>query len=497
MKFSAVGSTAALALLLTLGATTGCKDQLELSPQQSIDAGEALNSREGIESAVVGAYARLDLPQLYGTNMLLLPELLASENNINWQGTFVSYREVARKEMTSLNTEADRTFNQAYQTINLTNLILAAINPTAVTDEDDRAQFEGEAKFIRALVYFDLVRLYAQQYQAATAASQPGVPLSLTPNTSEEQAGQRLPRASVAAVYQQVIQDLQDAIAKLPEANGVRADVYDAQALLSRVYLQQANYTQARNLANEVIQNSGAALNASVLSAFTNRNTRESLFEIQQNDQNNAGAANDGLATFYSSNAAGFGGRGDVQILESFAGLYGVRDQRGSAQGIGNSLIYTGTGRRAGRLRSYKWNTAGQNIPIIRIAELYLTRAEANFRLGAAVGASPWADVNRIRARAQADSLNPVILKDANNVPIIDPTTNQPQKNPNARQITLAQILRERELELAFEGFRLHDYRRTQRDISTAIPWNSPRLVMPIPQHEINLGNALPQNPGY
>jgi hypothetical protein len=415
----------------------------------------------------VGAYARLDLPQLYGTNLLLVPDLMASDNYIFWQGTFASYREVSRRQMTAFNTEADRIWNQAYQTINLTNLILDAASVVSNQAQQDR--LTGEAQMIRAMLYFELVRLYALPYQATGANTQPGVPINLTPNTTETQAAVRLPRASVAEVYAQILSDLQAAESKLPTSNGVRLDKYDAQAMLARVYLQQGNYTRALALADEVIQRSGATLNPSVLSAFTNRGSREVLFEIQQNDQNNAGASNDGLATFYSSNAAGFGGRGDVQVLTAFANQYGARDQRGLQAGIGNSLIYTGNGRRAGRLRSYKWNSAGQNIPIIRLAEMLLIRAEANTRLNSRVGALPLDDVNAVRGRAQATLLTTV---------------------------SLADILRERELELAFEGFRLHDLRRTGRPVgNTAL--NEPQLLLPIPQYEINLGNALPQNPSY
>lgn len=459
---------AAASLLLTLGLTTACKDQLNLQPQQSVDANEALTTPEGVDAAVVGTYARLGRPQLYGTNLLLVPDLLASNNYIGWQGTFQGYREVAIKTtLTSFNTEAERIFDHAYRGINQTNLIIDAL--PVVTNTASRARFEGEARTIRAMLYFELVRLYALPYQAGQTNNQPGVPLNLTANKTEDQAALRLPRASVEQVYQQVVTDLQAAISLLPTSNGTRLDKFDAQAFLSRVRLQQGRYADALTLANEVITNSGASLNPSVLSAFTNRNTRESLFELQQNDQNNAGAVNDGLATFYTSRAQGFNGRGDVQVLSAFSGQYGPGDQRGPGAILG-ALIYTGDGPRAGRLRNFKYNDPGQNIPLIRLAEMYLTRAECNVRLGSAVGATPLADVNRIRTRAGAAPLTTVALAD---------------------------VLRERDLELAFEGFRLHDYKRTQRDISATFPWNSPRLVLPIPQREINLGSSLPQNDTY
>jgi starch-binding outer membrane protein, SusD/RagB family len=104
-----------------------------------------------------------------------------------------------------------------------------------------------------------------------------------------------------------------------------------------------------------------------------------------------------------------------------------------------------------------------------RLAEMYLTRAEANFRLGTAVGATPEDDVNLIRERVNLD-------------PIVG--------------ITLDQILLERHLELAFEGHLLHDLKRTQSDIG-GVPFNDPSLIYPIPQRERIINPDLQQNAGY
>src|SRR5689334_18777632 len=104
-------SVASVAFPLTLG-LLGCEKQLDVKPQTAVDAATALDTPEGVESASIGTYARLDLPQSYGTNLLLLPDLLGSDASyLTWQGTFQSYREVTRKTMTSINTEADRTWN--------------------------------------------------------------------------------------------------------------------------------------------------------------------------------------------------------------------------------------------------------------------------------------------------------------------------------------------------------------------------------------------------
>lgn len=101
---------------------------------------------------------------------------------------------------------------------------------------------------------------------------------------------------------------------------------------------------------------------------------------------------------------------------------------------------------------------------------MYLIRAEANFRLGTEVGSTPLQDINKIRARANA--------------------------NLYSAPLTLNQILLERELELAFEGFLIHDLKRTKRSVGS-LAYDDNALVFPIPQREIDVNDLLVQNPGY
>ncbi|QIX60693.1 RagB/SusD family nutrient uptake outer membrane protein [Hymenobacter sp. BT18] len=454
---------ATVALLLAAGLlSTSCEKQLDIQPQQSIDAGLALGTPEGIGTAVVGAYSRLYTPGLYGTNLVLIPDLLAAEGYVGWQGTFQSYRELALADIENFNTDALRTWREAYRLININNLILGGLG--TITDADTRAQYEGEMRLMRGLLYFELVRLYGQP----DITSPLGVPLQLKGINSLDEASAKVGRNSVQEVYTQILADMEAAEDLLPESNAEgRFDKYDAKALLARVHLQLGQYAEAGALADEVIASSGASLNPSVLDIFTSKGSAEALFEVQQNDQNNAGATNDGLATFYSGKTTGFRGRADVNVSSVFVAQYETSDMRGiSGENIGESLLYVGDAVRAGR-RSFKWNDPGQNIPIIRLAEMYLIRAEANIRANNEPAARE--DINLIRERAGASTLGTV---------------------------TLADVLRERELELAFEGFRIHDFRRTGRTLG-GNPSTAPNRVLPIPDYEIQLGNALPQNPGY
>lgn len=100
---------------------------------------------------------------------------------------------------------------------------------------------------------------------------------------------------------------------------------------------------------------------------------------------------------------------------------------------------------------------------------MYLIRAESNFRLNTSLGATPLDDVNTIRRRAHASELLSVTLDD---------------------------ILTERRRELAFEGFLIHDVKRTKGNVGS-LNWNSDELVFPIPLREIQVNKKLVQNPGY
>jgi hypothetical protein len=128
-----------------------------------------------------------------------------------------------------------------------------------------------------------------------------------------------------------------------------------------------------------------------------------------------------------------------------------------------NTAFYT----KYGAFRTTKFRDLYKNVKVMRLAEMYLTRAEANFRLGTSVGDTPLNDINRIRRRAGVADL--VAITDVN------------------------QIYLERRRELAFEGFGIHDARRFKRTVDGR-PWNDLRLILWIPFREINANPNLEQN---
>lgn len=449
-----------LASFLLVLSISSCKKQLEIDPKQNIDASVALNTTADVQNALTGAYTFLATGDLYGTNLVFLPDIYASDNYLTWRGSFTSYRNISSKAIVSNNVDITRTWVTAYSAINTANIVLSALN--VVTNADTKNIIEGKALFIRGIMHFELVRLYALPYDAAGANTNLGVPIITKAVKSVDNVTNNVTRNTVLEVYTAVENDLKSAITKLASVN----DQYAAKAFLARVYLQEGKYALARDIANDIIANSPYHLITNSLEApFRTKNSNEGIFEIQQNEQSNAGTSNDGLATFYASyqnSTGGDVGRADALVNTAFYNSFEAGDKRQT------EMIYDGTGARTGFFTK-KWYSFYDNIPVCRITEQYLIRAECNFRLGTVIGATPGSDINTLRTRAGLGAVTP----------------------------TLTIILNEREKELDYEGFRLHDYKRTKRSIG-AFAYNDPKLVFPIPDREINAsGNTLIQNPGY
>lgn len=454
------------ALFFWLLGAAACDKRLNLNPAQSISTEVALSTSQQIENLLTGAYDRAGRINLYGGRLQVLSDLYGFSDQVTWHGTFQQPRQVLNKDILIDNSFVTDYWLTAYTLININNLILDHLD---IVNEDLRAEISGGAKFLRGLAYFDLARMFGAPYEAGQANSQMAVPLTLE-GILDYTGDLTMARSTVEEIYSQVISDLNDAYEELPDENGFWADRYSAKALLARLYLQQGNYAAARDAADEVIQHSGRSLATTYATAFNNStNSSEDLFAIQVTSQDAANRANQ-LVFHYASQANG-GRGGDIGIaayLDLFDSETDVRAQ----------FFYIGD---YGYPLTSKYTNQFGNISVIRLAEMYLIRAEANFRLGTEIGAPPLSDINEIRGRSNAST---------------------------KLSVTLDDILLERELELGFEGFWIHDVKRTKRSIvivesvggeptEVSLPYNADRLVYPIPQREMDANTLLIQNPGY
>ena len=436
---------------------TSCADKLEVKPVDDVDAITAVQTSSDVEALLVGGYDSMTSGNVLGGNIQRDAELIADNGDIEWGGTFVAPGQIFTKSMLKTNDQAQSTWLDSYRTINIANIVLANL---AVVDATKKGRFEGEAKAIRAWMHFELVREYAKTYLDGTASANVGVPI-LTVATKKITDESFVKRNTVEEVYQAVIADLTSAEGLLPAKNGFFITKSVAAALLSRVYLMQGNFEAARQAASRVILSGNYTLTDTFDAAFNNTaNSTEDIFATQGTDQDFVNELN----TFFAS--ASQQGRGDITINDQHLNSYDASDNRGL-------FFYV-----SGDIFTSKWAKRICNIPLIRLSEMYLTRAEANFRIGGTpIGATPLSDINQIRTRARAK------LYSMADLPL---------------------ILKERRFELAFEGHLIHDIKRNKQTITKksgnttqTFTFDSPKLIFPIPLRETDANKNMVQNEGY
>ncbi len=467
-----------LSVLILIGVMfiSSCDDFLDVMPQEAMDADEALTTPQNVKATLIGAYLEIRSRWTFGSQFNEYAELLGTSGHLQHVGSHRQPQEMLEKDIAVNNSYVESSWIIAYSLINTLNNVLHAID---ILDESDRDRVKGEALFLRGMVYFELTRLWGLPYVPGQTNDQPGVPLILTPTLGAPDAVP-VARETVANCYQQVILDLNDAKNLLPPSNGVFANSNAASALLSRVYLQKGDFQLAAEEANHVIESGQFELNTSPFSAFNNpQPTSEDIFSLQ----NSLTSHTIWLPERYGS-LNGLG-RGDYQFSTDFMDLFDPLDLRGHLQEDThpgytleniNSMYYIGVGAiRNGGVNTTKWGNYYTAIPLIRLAEMYLTRAEANYELMETgmeqVGpAAPKDDINRVRSRASA--------------PLFDAA-------PDREDIRL-----ERYMELCWEGHRLHDLKRWQQDIGP-FPYDAGNLILPIPVREIETNPLLEQNPYY
>ena len=450
---------------LFLGLTLiGCEDLLNLDPQASISDEIALSTPSNVQTALVGAYGALGSSNTYGGMYIYLTEVYAApKEELFWNGTFIDPGEIYNKAIVITNDFVSRYWSGSYNTINRANNILA-VDASIFTNAATKTKMDAEAKFIRALSYYNLIQVFGKAYNDGDPSKNLGVPLVLTPTRVVDETLQ-VERETVAKVYEQIVKDLLDAKRDLPESNGFYANTYAASGFLARVYLAMGNYSAALAEADRVLKSGEYSLFADIAENYSrSSNGDETIFAMQVTTTS---GSNDN-AVFFAPQPFG---RADIRIEAGHLALYEEGDARGQL------FVATGRGVMTTKYAVPSDPSADprrRNITVMRLAEMHLIRAEANVRLSSEVGLSPLVEMNALRARSGLAALE---------------------------SVNLQQILRERKLELAFEGHLFADLKRLQGSTSSPdkpnIAWNSDSLVFPIPNREMLVNSKLVQNKGY
>lgn len=429
---------------------SSCAGYLDVKPLESISDTQTIYDKASSETAIRGVYSALASGSYYGTTFQSIGYL--SGDNIQWTGSQSQVQEFINKKVNADNSTIAGAWTAIYVTINRANNVLAKV-PT-VTDplltEALKNQIIGEAYFVRALAYFDLARTWG------------GVPIITKPTASPTE-NRGIARSTQAQTYSQVLKDLEAAEPLLPLTTvRYRATRKTVWALRARYHLYQKEWAKAEEYATKLLTDTNYRLLKPFNTFFANdaRGTQESVFEIfysanepnthrnQWQPQTNGGtrqwAPNDAIVALLNDPTIG-GTRSTLVAKDNQNRWYG-------------NLYY----RTPASDPSY----------IIRIAELYLIRAEARANQDKLTDAL--ADLNAVRDRAGVAA-----------------------STAASTSAVLLAIENERRVEFALEPHRWYDIVRTGRAAQVFNLTDANRLVLPIPAGELLIDKSLVQNQGY
>ncbi|HYH13645.1 MAG TPA: RagB/SusD family nutrient uptake outer membrane protein, partial [Flavisolibacter sp.] len=382
------------ALLIVSIAATSCKKLLDQEPASSLDATTAFTNRQAVEAGVLGIYSALQSGNYYGLRYWALADLYADV--LTHTGTFPSFAQYFNRQLLPDNTENTAMWSAIYDGINRANNIIAAV-PNINDPAFNKEAALGEARFLRALMYFDLVRAWGGSVNGYNQSGGTGVPIFTDPTLTPEGAAPKA-KSAEADVYQLINDDLDYAMVNLPAARRTgRANIDVATALKARFELYRGNWEQAEVLATTVIDKfksttafGGLVPGENYASLWTTQNLQqESLFELQF-DQTDANS----IAFFYYPTA--LGGRNEISSTTTLAAAHEPGDIR---LPVNVSVATTTTPViPANKTLKYSEVAGTDNFIIIRLAELYLIRAEARAKQSKLTEALE--DVNLIRRRA-------------------------------------------------------------------------------------------------
>nr|WP_299422634.1 RagB/SusD family nutrient uptake outer membrane protein [uncultured Emticicia sp.] len=467
-----------LSALIFTGAS--CSDKLELLPEQSLAGSQAFSSVANAESTLRGVYSQTQLLEVFGSGPQIIFDYQA--DNTDFVGSFPTLQDINSYVTTSPNATIEAYWQVNYRVINAANSVIEnapGVKDPALTPEIAK-RLVAEAKFLRAITHLNLLNMFAQPFQIQNGAS-PGIPLLLKSFTGEIEYPSR---ATVAACYDQMIKDMNEALIDLPAvstpASRGRATKGAAAGYLSRLHLYKGEFQKAADFANQVISATTAYSLATNYSFYGAAPTAEHVFVIINSATDNGRTGSGGWASYHRP--ASNGGRGDCAMAPSLETSFG-REATDKRFVDLSTFVTAADGQR--KRMTLKFPDAANNTdlaPLMRTSEMYLTRAEALAELNG-INDESLTLVNGIRVRA--------------GLPIWTSTTFA------TKTAFISAILEERRKELCFEGHRRMDLLRKGLPLRTSGPtaalaaYGSPKTVLPLPQREIDLNKNLVQNQSY
>ncbi len=474
---------------LFLCATSASCDLLDRPLFDSLQYNDFYKTPDEINLGVIGTYGILS--DLYVKNYVNYTELPG--DNAHTLGETTNLSQLDKFSTTATNSMLENAWEQSFRCIASANRMIKAIPEVSfVTDEVPlQKQYLGEMHFLRALSYFNLVRLFG------------AVPFCDKITTIEE--ARKLTRTPAETIYEQIIiSDLEKAMGLLPASyTGIdigRATKWAAAGLLGKVYLTIHEYAMAEAVLAQVIASGKYSLLPTFADIFNpgNADHAESLFEVHFEKGVTGGSSwsfhahNNNLASFFGISSAG--ATLPTQSIKVALESEGAARYNATI-GKQGSYLYV---KKHYLEHSYQ-NSSDDNWPLLRYADILLMYAEASNEITDAPSADVIEMVNMIRRRA-----NGVAPTDVSNT-----TYNLASEETDTRNAFRDAVWKERRLELAFEGHRWFDLVRTgtyvsvmnrhfEEEFKGLYMLNSFNNLFPVPQYEIDINpNLAPNNPGY
>jgi starch-binding outer membrane protein, SusD/RagB family len=485
---------AAAALMILLNS---CKKEfLELAPISNANVDNFYNTEKDFELAINGAYISLRSSGVYHDYVPLIGDLHSDNTTVGTTaGARTAFFELSEFKEQPTSSIVSAVWNNHYQGIVRCNIILERIDAVTFQNAATKSQIVGEARFLRALLYFNLVRIFGE------------VPLVLK-EIKEISNAYSEGRTAVPQIYTAIEDDLKLAADNLPASytgtNIGRATSGAARGILGKVYLTQKKFSEAVTVLKAVT----SANTYQLLPVFAdlwkpaNKNNKESLFEVQFKRQAGSGTGSSYSVRFtpYLSSQALLGVAttegGYNTPREDLMNAYKTNDLRRSvsvAAGYtdqnGNNI--TGlSGRHTKKFMGPYLNGQGaeDNWPVLRYADVLLMLAESLNEVSFAANGEAYTLINLVRTRAGLGALSA--------------TATDPDLRVADQQAFRLAVENERRIELAFEGHRWFDLVRTGRALpvlqSKGFNIAAYQLVLPVPQSQIDINpSVIVQNAGY
>lgn len=454
-------------VVLGLFLITSCDGLLETQPTDTIDPEIAQENIEGIEAILTSVYNRLQSEWRFGREITLGPDVLADNTD---QHPITS----GRYDGMAVNSQDSHLsfWNTAYLTINEANFVISGSEEVEDVPQSTRDRLRGEGLFQRGHAYFDLARTYGYEPGREVNDFTESVILRTEPTRDLGDADLRA-RSSNVDVYNQAVSDLEEAADLLSESDrGVYyANYAAANALLARIHLYLENWDEAINYADIALAATNAELDDTEEAFMDNPFDQsppnsESIYELAIDPVEESLGSNVGLCPYTNPRHWH-----DVTPSDNLLDIFEEDDYRNHLFAVADDgFPYT-----------LKWNCStgnvDDNVPLIRVAELYLIKAEAHAELDQIAPA-----LDNLETLQTARGLSPFVSADTDEI--------------------IEEIMVERRRELNFEGHRFFDLKRRAMDITkqaaaTTVPYDDFRILSPIPQSQVDNNPNLNPNPGY